>query len=315
MSHQERIADLYLRLSLDREGKTAIERQEFDCRAWAERNGLEVRKVHIDQGRSGYKPVDRAGFDAAISALTTGTVGTLVVWKVDRLSRHGMSQVGQVLDQVDKAGGRIVFGGCGGRMSAAGRSYVCQGRRLGRPCPAHTTAFIAAVDRAVVDAFGTRLAATGPGDPLLDAIAERWVTRHHPEIMRERATIQAALDDADARLVDLEEARYLRGEFQGPEPVKRWDRLHNQLTARVNGLRHNLAHIPLPRADISPLLKTVRSPEAWSATSVDDQRNLLVLALDAVIVRPAEGRRGYRFDPDARLQFVWAVEPEPAPID
>jgi DNA invertase Pin-like site-specific DNA recombinase len=109
MSHHEHLADLYLRLSLDREGKTAIERQEAGCRAWAARNGLEVRTVHIDRGRSGYKAVDRAGFDAAISALTTGTVGTLIVWKVDRLSRRGMGQVGQVLDQVEKAGGRVVF--------------------------------------------------------------------------------------------------------------------------------------------------------------------------------------------------------------
>lgn len=56
---QHTTADLYLRLSPDREGKTAIDRQEADCRAWAERNGLTVRKVHIDRGRSGYKNVSR----------------------------------------------------------------------------------------------------------------------------------------------------------------------------------------------------------------------------------------------------------------
>lgn len=370
MSHHEHLADLYLRLSLDREGKTAIERQEADCRAWAARNNLEVRRVHVDRGRSGFKNVTRAGFDDAIAALTTGTVGTLIVWKVDRLSRRGMGQVGTVLDDVEKVGGRIVFvqdgldtshtqarlvlallsevarsesaniglrvasakahlrnlgrwiggqppyglrvaadgrlehdprtalvvrevaeralagealvriardfnsrqipaprggtwgvgtlsqllrapalagllpetvkregkytnevvpwrspetgetvsigkgivtpaeqlqiarilearvavdktgrrrgvraqtehlltgfarcGGCTGRMSAAGRSYVCQARRLGKPCPAHTTAFITAVDRAVGQAFIARLAATEPGDPLLDRIA------------------------------------------------------------------------------------------------------------------------------------------------
>ncbi|MYV48712.1 recombinase family protein [Streptomyces sp. SID2888] len=77
--HQDTICDLYLRLSLDREGKTAIERQEADCRAWAERNGLTVRKVHIDRGRSGYKAVERKGFDAALAAVTAGVVGTLIV--------------------------------------------------------------------------------------------------------------------------------------------------------------------------------------------------------------------------------------------
>ncbi|MFJ3670332.1 recombinase family protein [Streptomyces sp. NPDC090106] len=106
--HQDTICDLYLRLSLDRDGKTAIERQEADCRAWAERNGLTVRKVHIDRGRSGYKSVERKGFDAALAAVTAGVVGTLVVWKLDRLSRKGIGQVGQVLDDIEKAGGRLV---------------------------------------------------------------------------------------------------------------------------------------------------------------------------------------------------------------
>ncbi|MCO1616778.1 recombinase family protein [Micromonospora sp. CPM1] len=514
MSHHEHLADLYLRLSLDRDGKTAIERQEADCRAWCARNGLEVRTVHIDRGRSGYKSVDRAGFDAAVSALTTGTVGTLVVWKVDRLSRRGMGQVGQVLDQVEKVGGRIVFvqdgldtshqqsrlvlallsevarsesaniglrvasakahlrnlgrwiggqppyglavtddgrldhdprtapiareiadralageplvhiardlnareipaarggrwgvgslsillkspafagllpetvkrdgkytgkvvpwrdpetgetveigrgiitpaeqlqvvrlleartvadptgrargvraqtshlltgflrcGGCGRRMSAAGQSYVCQARRLGHPCPAHTTAMIPAVDRAVVDAFINRLAATEPGDPLLDTVAERWVAQHDPDVIRERATITAALDDANAALVDLEDARYLRGEFVGTEAVQRWTRLHERLTARVAGLRRNLADFPLPEADISPLLDPVQAREAWDAATVADRRDLLALALNAVTVAPANGRRGVRFDPHARLRFTWAHESDPAPAD
>ncbi|UQU64871.1 recombinase family protein [Couchioplanes caeruleus] len=514
MSHHEHLADLYLRLSLDREGKTAIERQEADCRAWAARNDLEIRTVHIDRGRSGFKAVDRKGFDAAISALTTGTVGTLIVWKVDRLSRRGMGQVGQVLDDVEKAGGRIVFvqdgldtsqqqsrlvlallsevarsesanigvrvasakahlrslgrwiggqppyglavgtdgrldhdpttaptareiadralaneplvriardlnarkipsprggawgvgtlsqllkapafagllpetikrdgkytgqvvpwrspetgetveigrgiitpaeqlrivsllgeraaldrtghnrgvraetshlltgflrcGGCEGRMSAAGRSYVCHARRLGRPCPAHTTAFIAAVDRSVVDGWVSRLAAAEPGDRLLEAVAERWVAQHDPDIIRERATIQAALDDASAALVDLEDARYLRGEFQGADAVKRWERLRERLSGRVEGLRRNLADFPLPEADISPLLDPVQTREAWEAAKVDERRALLALALDYVTVLPAAGRRGVRFDPAARLRFAWADESTPATAD
>ncbi|WP_432833686.1 recombinase family protein [Dactylosporangium sp. CA-092794] len=511
MSHHEHLADLYLRLSLDREGKTAIERQEADCRAWAARNGLEVRSVHIDRGRSGFKPVDRKGFDAAISALTTGTVGTLIVWKVDRLSRRGMGQAGQVLDDVEKAGGRIVFvqdgldtsqpqsrlvlallsevarsesaniglrvasakahlrsmgrwiggqspyglmigtdnrldhdphtaptareiaeraisgeplvriardlntreipsprggawnvgtlsqlvkapafagllpqtvkrdgkytakvvpwrnpetgetveigrgiitpaeqlqivrilkartaadksgrprgvraetshlltgflrcSGCKNRMSASGRSYVCQARRLGRLCGVYSQAFIAAVDKAVAEAFIRCLAALKPGDELLDRIAERWIARHNPEVIRERATIQTALNDATARLADLEDARYLRGEFDGPDAVKRWDRLHEQLGARVEGLRRNLAEYPLPEANIGALIDPEVSRATWETATTEDRRDLLALALDAVYVLPANGRRGFRFDPASRLRFAWADEPEPA---
>ncbi len=90
--HQHTTADLYLRLSLDREGKTAIDRQEADCRAWAERNGLTARKVHIDRGRSGYKNVSRKGFDAAITAATAGVVGVLIIWKLDRCRARGSAR-------------------------------------------------------------------------------------------------------------------------------------------------------------------------------------------------------------------------------
>ncbi|MER6179240.1 recombinase family protein [Streptomyces sp. NPDC001652] len=76
-------------MSLDREGKTAIERQEAECRGWAEHNGLTVREVHVDRGRSGYKDVAREGFKAARSAVVSGAVRTLIVWRLDRLSRKG----------------------------------------------------------------------------------------------------------------------------------------------------------------------------------------------------------------------------------
>ncbi|MFF5802165.1 recombinase family protein [Streptomyces sp. NPDC012746] len=76
--------------------------------AWAERNGLTVRKVHIDRGRSGYKNVSRKGFDAAITAATAGVVGVLIVWKLDRLSRKGIGEVGKALDDIGRVGGRLV---------------------------------------------------------------------------------------------------------------------------------------------------------------------------------------------------------------
>lgn len=103
--------DLYLRLSLDRDGKSAIERQESDCRRWAELNDVRVRSVHVDRGRSAYKEgVERKGFDAALTAVTSGVVRTLIVWKLDRLSRQGIGQMGEVLDKIHSVGGPIGLG-------------------------------------------------------------------------------------------------------------------------------------------------------------------------------------------------------------
>ncbi|ALO09583.1 resolvase domain-containing protein [Streptomyces venezuelae] len=55
----------------------------------------------------GQQSVERKGFDAALAAATSGVVGTLIVWKLDRLSRRGIGQVGKVLDDIEKAGGRL----------------------------------------------------------------------------------------------------------------------------------------------------------------------------------------------------------------
>ncbi|MEV0180419.1 recombinase family protein [Streptomyces sp. NPDC050625] len=108
MQQRDSYADLYLRLSVDREGKTAIERQEADCRDWAARHDLVVRQVHVDRGKSGYKDVIRKGFDAATRAVVSGAVGTLIVWKLDRLSRKGTAEVGPILDEFNRVGGRLI---------------------------------------------------------------------------------------------------------------------------------------------------------------------------------------------------------------
>ena len=104
-------ADLYLRLSLDHPGATAIERQEADCRRWCDAHGVAVRTVHIDRGISGYLEITQAhrdGFTAALNAVATGETQLLVVWKLDRLSRRGVGQVGPLLDQLEHVGGRLV---------------------------------------------------------------------------------------------------------------------------------------------------------------------------------------------------------------
>jgi DNA invertase Pin-like site-specific DNA recombinase len=105
-----RLVDFYLRLSNADETADSLDRQERDLREWARREGLTVRKVWSDYGRSGYKKdVRRDGFDAAVKAVISGDVSTLAVWKLDRLSRRGAGHVGTILDDLEEAGGRLVF--------------------------------------------------------------------------------------------------------------------------------------------------------------------------------------------------------------
>jgi site-specific DNA recombinase len=109
-SDPRHLVDLYLRLSVDREGKDSLERQEADLRQWVAREGLTVRRVWADRGKSGYKrDVKRPDFEAALAALRAGEAATLAVWKLDRLSRRGAGQIGLVLDDVEHVGGRLLF--------------------------------------------------------------------------------------------------------------------------------------------------------------------------------------------------------------
>lgn len=507
--HQFATADLYLRLSLDREGKTAIDRQEADCRAWAECNGLTIRKIHIDRGRSGYKNVSRKGFDAAITAVTAGVVGVLIVWKLDRLSRKGIGEVGKALDDVSRVGGRLVsvmdgldtknesarasiailaelarnesrnlgmrvgsakrylrqrgqwIGGqppygllvdpgtkklvhdpetavyarliadealsgkalvhiarllneygvesarggewnsssvmqllrspalaglmphteyeeqpdgtrkytnrvspyrdpetletvsigegvitagerelilrqleartfplagkrhgrkqgkslltgiarcgmCGARMSKAGTSYQCSSHRMGRGC-AGVSARVESIDDYVTRAFLSRLPSLEPHDPLLAVIADRWARREDPEVFAKRDAIKAEIADEDARLADLEEARYVRGEFDGADAIDRYGQLAGRLRSRIEGLRANLLRMPTPSVDVSSLLDAVLLRDVWAADDTAGRRERLGLAIDRVEVQ--RGRVGVRFDGDGRCRIVWATNP------
>ncbi|MEH6374366.1 recombinase family protein [Streptomyces sp. KLMMK] len=506
--HQDAICDLYLRLSLDRDGKTAIERQEADCRAWAERSRLTVRKVHVDRGRSGYKAVERKGFDAALAAVTAGVVGTLIVWKLDRLSRKGMGQVGEVLDDMEKAGGRLVsvvdgldtsnesarmavamlaelarsesenlgtrvshakrhlrsrgqwiggqppygllvdpstkklihdpehavyarliadealagtslvkiarllneYGilsprggqwnaasvmqllrspafaglmpesetvgtddgelkytgrvfpyrdpetldtveigegiitageraqiirmlesrtfvhagkrrpkpegtalltglvhcavpGCGRRMHRVGGSYQCMARRAGNQCIG-ASALAEAVDHYVTEQFLTKLPALEPDDPLLGAIADRWAHRVDPATFAKCDALASEIQDEEARLADLEDARYLRGEFGDAAAVERYNRLSERLRRRIEGLGADLRKLPVPSVDVSAMLDAVTLREAWADGTNEDRRDRLSLAVDRVEV--SKGVRGQRIIPEQRIRIEWA---------
>ncbi len=102
-------AGIYVRRSKDRDGATSVARQEKEVRARAKADGVEVEEVYADEGRSGFKKdTERPSFDQALSDLRSGRTSVLYVWKLDRLSRRGIGQVGQVLEDVEAAGARLV---------------------------------------------------------------------------------------------------------------------------------------------------------------------------------------------------------------
>jgi site-specific DNA recombinase len=101
-------AVIYARRSIAQEDGASTGRQVKDLEAHAAALGLTVAGTFVDEGISGYKDVERPAFTDAVAALTNGTASTLLVWKLDRLSRRGMGKVGELLDELETNGGRIV---------------------------------------------------------------------------------------------------------------------------------------------------------------------------------------------------------------
>lgn len=104
----DKLCDLFLRRSTLQDDKTTLKAHERDLRERATREGLTVRKVWQEELSAFKAGVVREEFGKAINAVLAGEVRHLLVWKLDRLSRRGMGQVGQVLDQFESTGARLV---------------------------------------------------------------------------------------------------------------------------------------------------------------------------------------------------------------
>jgi len=101
-------AAIYARLSNENEASTSTKRQDKECRQHAERLGLTVVETFTDEGISGYSGKRRPAFEEAIQQLEAGLFDTLIVWKLDRLTRQGMGAIGLLIDRLEGTGRRIV---------------------------------------------------------------------------------------------------------------------------------------------------------------------------------------------------------------
>jgi hypothetical protein len=79
---------IYCRISDDQEGAgRGVARQEADARALAERLGLEVSAVWVDNSVSAFSGKARPGYLAACEAIDSGAISTLIADHPDRLHR------------------------------------------------------------------------------------------------------------------------------------------------------------------------------------------------------------------------------------
>ena len=88
-------------------------------------HGLKIRPGYeFYDEESAYRNVRRRDFERAIAALLNQEIEALIVPKLDRLSRRGMGQVGLLLDDLERVGGRIISVGDGLDSSQPGARQI-----------------------------------------------------------------------------------------------------------------------------------------------------------------------------------------------
>jgi site-specific DNA recombinase len=167
-------------------------------------------------------------------------------------------------------------------------SYRCSSMTHGYGCPARAYIRADTADAEVKRQLTARLAAMDPDDPILGAIAERWRSFAMPEGEDERVVLESRRDAIRARIVDLEEARYVRGEFDSVDEITRWDGMMSRLKAQRDAVLDAIEQLgPPPDFDLAVLLDTYQSREAWDEAPLAHRRELLKIAVDKVRITPA----------------------------
>lgn len=86
-------AGLYLRISLDKQGKRAgVERQRADCEALCKTRGWQVVSTYEDNDRSAYSGRERPEYERLVADVAAGEIDVVVAWHSDRLWRSVLEQ-------------------------------------------------------------------------------------------------------------------------------------------------------------------------------------------------------------------------------
>jgi len=188
--------------------------------------------------------------------------------------------------------------------------YVCSRQRQGKTCRGCGVQ-ADALEGEVIRRFTLKLSTLEPGDPLLERIAERWLEHTLPEGETERRVLRQAIDDVEARLTDLYDARYLRHEFPESADLERYEVIRASLLEQRAAARAGLARLgPRAQMDIGALLDTEMTREAWAVSPLHRQRSLLQLAIQQVWIYNADHGRVPLAD---RVGIVWVGEDPPTP--
>ncbi|NWN88178.1 MAG: recombinase family protein [Micrococcaceae bacterium] len=82
-------AAIYARISRDIEGQAlGVQRQIEACQQLADRLGVEVAEIYVDNDTSAYKTGIRKNYERMLSGIRDGLIQAVIVWNLDRLLRQ-----------------------------------------------------------------------------------------------------------------------------------------------------------------------------------------------------------------------------------
>lgn len=85
------------------------EAQRRAIEQYAESQGWRLVESFSDIGRSGFDPkVQRPGLETLLTAIERGGVERVIVWKLDRLTRRGISEALAIVERIERAGAALV---------------------------------------------------------------------------------------------------------------------------------------------------------------------------------------------------------------
>jgi len=99
----------YVRQSRESQAAASPEAQRQAIAQYAESQGWRLVETFSDIGRSGFDPkVQRPGLEALLGLVGQGGVDRVIVWKLDRLTRRGISEALSIVERVERAQAALV---------------------------------------------------------------------------------------------------------------------------------------------------------------------------------------------------------------
>ncbi|MGW2709563.1 recombinase family protein [Streptomyces sp. NPDC001356] len=204
--------------------------------------------------------------------------------------------------------GLLRCAGCGGGTAIHGRSYRCYNYTVGKPCAEPASAMRSLIEEYVIDKWLTEVLKSDldNADPLMIAVAERWVALTKPEETEEHRQALAAVKAAEKALERLAEDR-AAGIYDGAMG-RFYPRLVAEAEADLVAAESRAAEFS-GAVDLTIFDDMDMLTAKWEASDDAMRRDLIRLAIDKITVTRGS-RRGAPFDGDARCVIEWATPAE-----